>query len=68
MASPLRTGRRSRLWRTRTHHRPGERAVSLRRGVYAFGLYGTRLAVVSGVVGLLALAAIGGSLWLLTRV
>lgn len=37
-------------------------------GVYAFGLYGTRLAVVSGAVGLLALAAIGGSFWLLTRV
>ncbi|MDQ4112924.1 MAG: hypothetical protein M3306_17805 [Actinomycetota bacterium] len=37
-------------------------------GVYAFGLYGTRLAIVSGAVGLLALAAIGGSFWLLARV
>jgi len=47
---------------------PASKQPRYDEGVYAFGLYGTRLVVVSGVVGLLALAAIGGSFWLLTRV
>lgn len=47
---------------------PASKQPHYDEGVYAFGLYGTRLAVVSGVVGLLALAAIGGSFRMLARV